>query len=370
MVKQRTTEQLAHANALEKIKRRKPGTGTVDSTAPRCMEMAHLRLRLKKHQIAETRSMEIERDNRRLLRKMASIITSPGSAVLPRPLRRRRRLDERIAAQNELNAQRLRDIKPYYDQQVWTKERQVQEQIIKRLAKMPAPLFDTPEEVAPLLVVEKPRSAPVAPPQTRQIRRRKKPPRTAEAPPEHTPLAPEEPPPKETTKLAPQQRRSKPPKPVFVNKPRPASPEMPRTTTRYPVRPPDNGVRADESSRDTDAMNRAFSHATHEFTLFERRVGIEADARVVAPGAVELAVAATLDDRRNEATLVARMPALALVDPDATTNFVHALATRVLRAAAARFEADTASRDHRMIPLDDIQRDTLLSMLHMILRHD
>ena len=70
--------QTKHAKALEKIERRKKGSGTLDNRMPDTKKMRHLVRNFKKEQMTEDRNVEIERQNGQLLAKMTHIMTNPG----------------------------------------------------------------------------------------------------------------------------------------------------------------------------------------------------------------------------------------------------------------------------------------------------
>lgn len=92
-----------------------------DSSAPRCLKMAHLDNRLKKKALAEERRLVIKKDNDKLVESMArvlrgqreSVFGSPPKRLLCNPQEHLRRVEaERIEFENRLMADRLRGTLP------------------------------------------------------------------------------------------------------------------------------------------------------------------------------------------------------------------------------------------------------------------
>ena len=118
------------------------------------MRMTHLKVKLKSKQLQENRFEEIRKDNTLLLRKMASIITTPslGAAAGPFQLSKslnsigRKRHLQRIDSENAAILDRIHAAKPTYQTKVWAKDRSHQETIMKRLVKVPYHRNDDEEE--------------------------------------------------------------------------------------------------------------------------------------------------------------------------------------------------------------------------------
>lgn len=372
-----TNEQKAHQLALKTIKRRKPGTGTIDSVAPQCMQMAHLRLRLKKKKMQEIRCTEIHRDNHRLLQKMAMIITSPVDTPPPGyrcglvPFRRRQL--ERIETDNVILAKRLAEIKPYYNHQAWSKERQEQEQILKRMNRwshLPQPKIEDHDlagsEAEPNFkeqqrlrkeVLNKSTSRESKPIVMRRTRTQSK---------QIGKLAGEDDSTMHTSMSMESVFRVRSPRSSTDDKHATAGPTMRTRKTkhkrsldalsnsspssesrpsvklftpgRFPVKPPKAGVRID-SPPYRKMMTQLTAGETADVVVMNRRLELTTAARVASVNDVELCVEARLDSKLiADAKLVARMPAIALVDPDAAQNFIYSLANCVVHSVSTQLD--------------------------------
>lgn len=398
-----TSEQKSHQLALKTIKRRKPGTGTVDSLAPQCMQMAHLRLRLKQKQLQEIRCIEIQRDNHRLLQKMAMIITSPvdtparASRSGPMPLRRRQL--ERIEADNAIYSKRLAEIKPYYNRQAWSKERQEQEQILQRMNRWghllrpktydhalksneAEPTFKEQQHLRKAAIIKYSlrESKPMA---MRRARRQSK--ATGQPPGEgdstmHPSMSAESIFRKRSSRSSANDKHPNTGTAMRIRKARrrrsldalrnftPSSESRPSmrlfTPGRFPVKPPEAGVRAN-SPQDRKMMTELTAGETADVVVMNRRVELTTIARVASVSDVELCVEVRLDTKLVAgATLVARMPAIALVDPDATHNFIHAVASCVMHSVARELD-EKARKD----AADGITEDFFACVDNRMLQH-
>lgn len=306
-----------HLDALRRIKHRKPGSGTVDSVAPACMQMSHLRVRAKKKQLAATRLVEIERDNRRLLTRMAMIITSSKEYPVRRATRRK------VYVKNEPLS--VADIKPYYNRKDWRAE---QLDVLKRLQRWP-PFEPLPKEE--IVAAPKPRQrVPYTAPLPRPPRRR---PRVAVVE-------------QQCEEPAAEPSREADASPSSKSGSRSGKRKNPRSKTappieeavvavshgfkpgRYPVKVPTQPAcvsdAADFNAEATDSCDLALTP--------RRTIAFKTHARCLG-GNVDLRLDCVLDDLTRTASITTKMPALALVDPDATHNFVAALARRALVTA-------------------------------------
>ena len=153
--------QTKHAKALEKIERRKKGSGTLDNKLPDTKKMRHLARNFKKEQMTEDRNVEIERQNGQLLAKMTHIMTNPGmsadfqkaqpsrgDAVPGRSLNveARRRELVRISKSNEQMLQRILERKPEYNHRQWDASIAEHRMHLRRLRRV-FPLQQTPKGV-------------------------------------------------------------------------------------------------------------------------------------------------------------------------------------------------------------------------------
>jgi len=107
-----------------RIKQVKPST---DMTAPTTMKMDHFRTNLKKERLLEERYMEIDRENRVLMRKMSEAMrkpnpyTGPESGNKPTSLNRSGRKAEliRITQDNQRLLKSIRAVQPVYNHKQW-----------------------------------------------------------------------------------------------------------------------------------------------------------------------------------------------------------------------------------------------------------
>lgn len=339
----------AHLDALRRIKQRKPGSGTVDSVAPACMQMSHLRVRAKKKQLAATRRVEIERDNARLLTRMAMIITSSKEY----PTRRVKK--SKVYVKNEPFKP---EVKPYYNRKDWRAE---QLDVLKRLQRWP-PFEPLPKEQ----VVEPPKPrkrVPYTAPLPRPRRPRPLVVVHCEEPVSEPPREPDTSPSSKSGSRSAKRKnpRSAPPIEETVVVVSHSGFKPGRYPVKMPTQPACVSDAADFDTEATDSCDLAITpRCTVAFATHARCLG----------GNVHLRL--DCGDLARTASITTKMPALALVDPDATHNFVAALARRALVTATQQHHkaalaalADGTSEDD---VLDTITDASLADSLQQILR--
>eukprot|EP00933_Yihiella_yeosuensis_P043932 TRINITY_DN38975_c0_g1_i1.p1 TRINITY_DN38975_c0_g1~~TRINITY_DN38975_c0_g1_i1.p1 ORF type:complete len:284 (-),score=46.38 TRINITY_DN38975_c0_g1_i1:70-921(-) len=114
----------AHEGHRSRVSQVKPAT---DMSAPHTMHMDHFRTNLKKERLLEERYMEIDRENRVLLRKMGEAMNKPnpyttsGKANLPTSLNRTgRKMDLiRITQENQRMLKSIQQVQPVYSRKKW-----------------------------------------------------------------------------------------------------------------------------------------------------------------------------------------------------------------------------------------------------------
>lgn len=254
----------------------------------------------------KVRKSEIERENERLLQRLARIIASPSRQQEPcRTLPSRSRSVDNVKRENAVYTKRLAEIKPYYNRQLWSKDRSEQEKILKRINKWPPHSKSVTPPPEPVVEKKKKIVAYRAPPpRVRTCRSRKKP----------TPPS--------TELVRPQEEVA-----VVAQAPSPAAPEEVDEKVDEPEDNIQNTIEktlTDESSKDQGIMSTVTSTAS--CVLFGQR--LRTTSGVVAGGRAQLVVTLEASEIARIAT---RMPSIALVDPDATINFINSLAHSSLR---------------------------------------
>lgn len=115
---------------------------SVDNNPPQMYP--HLYQKLKKAQLQEERCSEIERDNRTLVKRMASILQRGGldngqPPTMTKSLNkvRRRQELERITKENLSLLKRIREKQPTYNHLQWEQDRERNEQLCDRICRYP-----------------------------------------------------------------------------------------------------------------------------------------------------------------------------------------------------------------------------------------
>jgi len=113
-----------HEAHRDRIKKVKPAT---DMTMPMTATMDHIRNNLKKEQLLEGRYMEIDRENRILLRKMSDMMKKPnpysgkekggGNVSLNKDTRKQSLLA--ITKENQRLLKSIQDVQPVYNVKAW-----------------------------------------------------------------------------------------------------------------------------------------------------------------------------------------------------------------------------------------------------------
>jgi hypothetical protein len=113
-----------HDAHRDRIKKVKPAT---DMTVPTTASLDHIRNNLKKEQLLEGRYMEIDRENRILLRKMSEIMKKPNPYTTasahnaPTSINKDGRKQEllRITKDNRRLLKSIQDVQPVYNHKKW-----------------------------------------------------------------------------------------------------------------------------------------------------------------------------------------------------------------------------------------------------------
>jgi len=371
----------AHEAALLRIKERKP---SLSAAAPVCSSMAHLRQRRKAQQLKESRSMDIKRNNERLVAKMAKIITetrSPwencsGNFNVARASRKK--ANDKVAKANEDYLRRISAIKPYYDQRAWQRDRNSQVKILKRLDKWRGSAAVPPKKkeqerdkakIELLLPTENDDKKTSAQflnqcrPKKKKVFRLKKKNNNAKKEEElvasktdeepSTPVVSsgiemskeddydeasfeeeeyeadhqsekEEPPAQDEDQKTPPETTKREDQEVYVK-------DKVFRPGRFPVRPPEEKSDRDDLGAFQDLLKDLSHSATRNAKLPNGEVlKTTATARVSGADLVVM----SLEAKEARASIATRMPTIALVDADATRNFLHSFAEAVAQGAA------------------------------------
>jgi len=118
---QRKVWEREHSAHRERIKKVKPSS---DMSAPHSMQMDHIRNNLKKEQLLEGRYMEIDRENRILLRKMSEMMKKPNPytdgkepPALPSNKDGRKMALKALTKDNHRLLKSLQEVQPVYSAQ-------------------------------------------------------------------------------------------------------------------------------------------------------------------------------------------------------------------------------------------------------------
>jgi len=132
----------AHESHRARIKQVKPAT---DMTAPSTMKMDHFRSNLKKERLLEDRYMEIDRQNRVLLKRMSEAMRKPNPYVVekkeaaPPSLNRSGRKMEmiRITKDNARLLRSIQKVQPVYSHKKWEEHYQKSGRHLKNCCAYP-----------------------------------------------------------------------------------------------------------------------------------------------------------------------------------------------------------------------------------------